>query len=213
MMKAQFRRELPTDLWVAELSREFPGATFRLLAGLPAGETAIELGDVVADAVDPIIEAGKAHPAIGDFDLLYADEGRALSRYETTQTSLYSSMEDLSTPPEFPIVVENGYSEFEVTGTRSQIRAVDEALAGDRTHQILSVVESESSSALLTERQAELLEAAVRQGYFDVPRECTLADLAAAVGVDKSTASGVLRRGTERIVKWYLTGEGPGLDG
>jgi predicted DNA binding protein len=39
-----------------------------------------------------------------------------------------------------------------------------------------------------------------------VPRECTLANLARSVDVDKSTASTVLRRGEARLVKWFLTG-------
>jgi len=46
----------------------------------------------------------------------------------------------------------------------------------------------------------------VREGYFEVPRDCTLAELADEIGVDKSTASGVLRRGEARVLKRFLTG-------
>jgi predicted DNA binding protein len=58
----------------------------------------------------------------------------------------------------------------------------------------------------LTDRQREYLTAAHRRGYFDVPRECTLAELADALGVDKSTVSVTLRRGTERVVGQFLVG-------
>lgn len=78
MLNAQSRRELPGDLWVAELSRSFPDATIRLLAGLPVSDRAVELGDVVAESFDPIFEAGRAHPAIPDYELLYAGEGPGL---------------------------------------------------------------------------------------------------------------------------------------
>jgi len=36
------------------------------------------------------------------------------------------------------------------------------------------------------------------------PRECTLADVAAALDVDKSTASETIRRGTARVVDRFL---------
>lgn len=66
------------------------------------------------------------------------------------------------------------------------------------------------TESLLTDRQRQLLDAAVRMGYFEVPRRCTLAELATGVGVDKSTASTVVRRGEGRIVKWFLSGPGSG---
>jgi predicted DNA binding protein len=50
--------------------------------------------------------------------------------------------------------------------------------------------------------------AALRAGYFELPRDCTLADVAATLDIDKSTASRVLRRGQTRIVKWFLTTAG-----
>lgn len=45
---------------------------------------------------------------------------------------------------------------------------------------------------------------ALREGYLEVPRECTLAELSATVGADKSTVSGVLRRAQGRLASWYL---------
>ena len=57
---------------------------------------------------------------------------------------------------------------------------------------------------LLTDRQRECLQAALRLGYFEVPRECTLAELADRLGVDKSTASETIRRGQTRLVKSAL---------
>lgn len=59
---------------------------------------------------------------------------------------------------------------------------------------------------LLTDRQREVLDTALREGYFEVPRECTLAEVAETLDIDKSTASEILRRAYARIVKWYITG-------
>jgi predicted DNA binding protein len=69
-------------------------------------------------------------------------------------------------------------------------------------------VGEERSDRLLTRRQEELLAAGLREGYFEVPRGCTLAGLADMTNIDKSTASGVIRRAQARLIRWYLTGVG-----
>ncbi len=46
------------------------------------------------------------------------------------------------------------------------------------------------------------------EGYYEVPRECTLAELAAKLEIDKSTASTIIRRGESRVLQWFLGGHG-----
>jgi predicted DNA binding protein len=41
-------------------------------------------------------------------------------------------------------------------------------------------------------------------GYFEVPRETTLAAVAMELGVDTSTASETIRRGTGRVLDWFF---------
>lgn len=42
------------------------------------------------------------------------------------------------------------------------------------------------------------------RGYFAVPGECTLTELADVLGIDTSTASETIRRGTARVVEQFL---------
>lgn len=56
----------------------------------------------------------------------------------------------------------------------------------------------------LTDRQRDLVTLAVECGYYDTPRTCSLSELAEEAGISKSTASGVLHRAEERMVKQYL---------
>jgi predicted DNA binding protein len=53
----------------------------------------------------------------------------------------------------------------------------------------------------LTDDQRTLLRNAVREGYFRVPREVTLNDLAAAHGLSDREASERLRRGLARVAR------------
>jgi Predicted DNA binding protein len=207
MISASFRIELPAHLWVAELSREFPRSTFRLLSGYRAGETAVELGEILTEQPEAAVEAARSHPSITDHEVLESESDRVLTKYETTDTDLYAFVEASSLTIEFPVDVQNGWYEFDLTGTREELDRLQEYLDSlPLSYELLSLVRTTETGGLLTDRQREVLDAGLRRGYFEVPRGCTLAELAAELDVDKSTVSTVLRRGQGRLLKWYLTG-------
>jgi hypothetical protein len=207
MISASFRIQLPAHLWVAELSTEFPRATFRLLSGYRAGQTALELGEVLTETPSAAAEAMRAHPSMETFEVLESESERVLTKYETTDTDLYAFVEASSLTIEFPVDVQNGWYEFDLTGTREELDRLQAYLDEmPLSYELLSLVRTTEAEGLLTDRQREVLEAGLRRGYFEVPRGCTLAELAADLDVDKSTASTVLRRGESQLLKWYLTG-------
>jgi DNA-binding MarR family transcriptional regulator len=207
MISASFRIQLPDHLWVAELSTEFPRSTFSLLSGYRTGETALELGEVLTETPGEAAEAMRAHPSMVEFEVLESESERVLTKYETTDTDLYAFVEASSLTIEFPVDVTNGWYEFDLTGTREELNRLQEYLDGlPLSYELLSLVRTTGAEGLLTDRQREVLEAGLRRGYFEVPRGCTLAELAEQLDIDKSTASTVLRRGESQLLRWYLTG-------
>lgn len=207
MIRAQLRIQLPEGFWVTDLSRRFPDATFRLLAGYRLDDTAVELGEIVSDDPDATVDALRSHSAIGRFERLESADRRVLGKYETTDTDLYEFVELSALPVEFPVVARAGWFEFDLTGPREELNRLQSVLEGsDAAYELQSVVSTTETGALLTDRQRELLESAIRAGYYDVPRGCTLAELAERNDVDKSTASTILRRGESSVLKWFVTG-------
>jgi predicted DNA binding protein len=207
VIRARFRLTLPDDIWVREVSTAFPQATFRLLTGVPKGDRALELGEVRAAAPSQVTEAIRTHPDVTAYDHLYAGEHREIAQYEADEKALYEFLWESSLPPEFPIIVENGRMEFDLTATRAQFEAFGDALdEQDRHYELLSLVHTVEEGDLLTDRQRECLQVALRQGYFEVPRACTLAELADHLDIDKSTASETIRRGQARVLQEFLVG-------
>ncbi|MFC5134639.1 MULTISPECIES: helix-turn-helix domain-containing protein [Haloferacaceae] len=207
VIEARFRISLPPDLYITDLSQAFPDTTFRLLSGVRTGDTASELGEAVTDTPDAVISGFQNHDAVTEFEVLDRTDDRLLTTYETADVDLYAFIENGGFPPEFPIEVRNGRYEFDLTGTRNEFDQFRKTLEEIGTaYELLSKVHKEQSDRLLTRRQEELLSIGLREGYFEVPRACTLADLAETVGVDKSTASGIIRRAQARLIAWYLTG-------
>ncbi|MDY6817304.1 MAG: helix-turn-helix domain-containing protein [Halobacteriales archaeon] len=209
MINAQFRIQLPADVWIAEVSQAFPKATFRLLSGQRLEETAVELGETITDSPEAVIEALRDHPALTRVEVLETTARRVLVKYETTDTGLYTFAATASVAVEFPVVVENGWYEFDLTGTRAELEQLRETLdATELAYELLSLIDTARTETLLTDRQREVLEIAMRAGYFEVPRGCTLAAVAERAGIDKSTASTILRRGVATIVTWFLRDPG-----
>lgn len=196
---------LSEDIWVTEVSTSFPGATLRLLTGVPKGDRAIELGEVRADNPEQVSDAIREHPDVSRYDELYTDDHRAIGQYEADEKGLYEFLWESSLPPEFPIIVEDGEMEFDLSATQEQFEAFGSELDDtDRDYELLTLVHTDEQDSLLTDRQWEYVAVAYRRGYFDVPRECTLDELADTLGVDKSSASETIRRGTSRIIGQFI---------
>jgi hypothetical protein len=196
---------VPPDVWVAEVSRRFRRTEFRLLAGARTDDGALELGEVAGGDVAGAVDAMAAHGALRAVEPLHVGDERALVQYRSTADQLYDFFGESSLPVEFPVVVTDGAMEFDVTTTRDRFEALADTLAASPyDYDLLTVVHADSDDDLLTPRQREALTTGVRMGYFEVPRDCTLAEVAAELGVDTSTASETIRRGQARVVEWFL---------
>lgn len=207
LIRARFLVLIPEDIWISTVSTSFPDATFRLLTGVPKGDRSLELGEVRAGDPATVVDAIRSHPDISRFESLYQDADRAIAQYEAVEQRLYEFLWTSSLPPEFPVIIQDGEMEFDVTATRQQFEGFGAALeARGQRYELLSVVETSEEGAFLTERQRECLRVALREGYFDVPRATSLDEVAAALGVDKSTASETIRRGTGRVIEQYFVG-------
>lgn len=209
MISATFEIQLPPDIWITQLSRAFPGATFRLLSGYRVEDSALELGETITDHPNDVAAEMVDHPSIAAYELLESDDRRMLAKYETTDTALYDFVELSAQTIEFPITVQNGWYEFDLTGTREELDRFQEVLEGSPlSYELRSLVGAQETDELLTDRQREVIETAIREGYFEIPRECTLSELADSLEIDKSTASNILRRGEARIIKSFVNRPG-----
>ena len=53
----------------------------------------------------------------------------------------------------------------------------------------------------LTRKQKKILEVAIKEGYFEIPRRITLTDLADKLEMHKSSLSGIIRRIQEKSIR------------
>ena len=207
MPTAKLHITLPEDLWISAASSAHPEAEFRVLAAFPAGETGVGLLEITASDLPAIVGAMEDREDVVRLDLQRASEESALVEFETTAPLLLFSVRESGLPLELPFAIRAGVAEAELTASRDRLSAFTAQLdAFGMQFDVEYVREMVDSERLLTQRQRELLHAAVDEGYYDTPRGCSLTELAEEAGVAKSTASETLHRAEEKIVKEYVEG-------
>jgi predicted DNA binding protein len=137
------------------------------------------------------------------------------SFYVYVQESAYgfaSRLRSLLTDTELLIVppIEygtDGEMVFEIAGEQD---ALQELVANLPDHLSVSInrlgeydAYRESQVTALTDRQEEVLEVARERGYYEIPRQASVRDVADEVGCSKSTAADHLRKAEARLVSLY----------
>lgn len=207
MPDARLTVAIPTDTWLAELSTVYPDATIRVLTALADGEAAFGLLEVTGDDPLALLGALREFPALRTVDLVSADDRTAVVHIETTETALIDPVAAAGVPLQTPFVVEDGRVEWELTTAEDRLAALGEHLSAAGLAYDVEYVKRTDATApptVLTSRQSEVLAVALDRGFFAIPREATVADVADAVGVSKSTASDILRRAQRNLTQWYF---------
>ncbi|AEH37889.1 helix-turn-helix domain-containing protein [Halopiger xanaduensis] len=213
MAQATLTVTMPDQLWIQQLSTEYPDATFRVLAGVPGSDTGFALVRIAGSKVPEIVDDMTEHPQITELTLAQWSDNEATVHFETTAPLLLFSSQESGMPIELPVEIADGEATIEVTGSRDRLAELAEQLEHfGLQYRIDNVRERLHESQLLSERQLEVVAAAVEKGYYDTPRQCSLTELAEHLDIAKSTCSETLHRAEEAIIKRFVE-DLPGLDG
>lgn len=147
--------------------------------------------------------------AITRFETTPIDEDTFYGYVETDLTQLEQSFADLFEVPDvvvIPPMVYTGGDAFSMTvlGTEAALRDFLSDVPSTFDVHIERLSEhrrrTESMVGQLTVRQFSALETAAKLGYFEVPREASLAEVAAELECSESTASTLVRTAVEKLV-------------
>lgn len=211
MAQATLTITMPEQVWIQQLSTAYPDATFRVLAAVPGANSGFALVRITGPDVPDVIDDMTEHPQITELTLAQWSDNEATVHFETTAPLLMFSSRDSGMPIELPVEITDGEATIEVTGSRERLADLAEQLEHfGLKYRIEHVRERLHESQLLSERQLEVVAAAVDEGYYDTPRRCSLTELAEHLDIAKSTCSETLHRAEEAIIKRFVD-DVPGL--
>lgn len=103
----------------------------------------------------------------------------------------------------------DGTVDVAAVGSSAELGTFVEDLETLATIQIKSVhpYRRDESTASLTDRQHHALSVALREGYYAVPREANVADVAAELSCATSTAGEILRRAERSVIAAHVRGQ------
>ena len=165
---------------------------------------------IESDDFDAFHEALETDPTVGDFSRRTAFNGRRLYHIGLTEEGHRESL--------YPLIIEEGIVLDQVTADgdgwkfritfpdhgaleRFQSFCADHDLDVELRRLYEERETGERTRYGLTDRQRETLVAAVDEGYLEIPRSCSLAELGEEVGVSANAASERFRRGVKRLVE------------
>ena len=208
MPNAKLELTVPEGIWLGRVTRDHPDTRIRVLAAIPDGLTGVGLIEVEGDAIDAILDVMRGEPDITSLEVLQDGEGDVLVQFETADPLLLMPARDSGVPLEMPFDVQNGAVTWELTASTEQLSRLGGQLDEfGIPFRVVYVRQESDREQLLTERQQDLLDAAVEAGYYDTPRDCSLTDLADRLGLAKSTCSSTLHRAEEAVIKAYVDRE------
>jgi predicted DNA binding protein len=203
--------DFPEQFWLSEASRSYPHVNFEILSILPTSlvgdpTTFIDTELVKINSVEwsQILEIIENHPSIIELHRWDVQESEILINVKAKDAFILRSLIQSECILNYPIVVKNGQSTWELISVRRKIDAMLELLEQmGISYSMLSInpYRLGASQLTLTKHQEMVLEKALAMGYYEIPRRITLSELATELNMAKSSLSGILRRISRNLVK------------
>ena len=209
---ARVKIRFPDKIWISQIFNNYKDLQMEISYFLPydieksIGNALIEIQHY---KIDEVIEEIKHHPSVFEFSLLEKEEHRAKFNVKTKDPYLLYGVIKCGVLVNFPVNVKEGYAYWRLIATRERI---DELLTlFDEKHinyELLRIgnapYEITDEKNKLSLEESEVLEHAIKSGFFEVPRKISLEELANKLGKSKSALSVMLRK----IIKKKIMFEG-----
>ncbi|MBD3254529.1 MAG: hypothetical protein GF383_05525, partial [Candidatus Lokiarchaeota archaeon] len=155
--------------------------------------------EIIHYNIEEILKGIENHPSVYELSILERDETKVRFNVKTMDPYLLYSVIKCGVLVDFPVKVKDGFAYWKLISSRERI---DELLTmfeeknikfkllriGNAPYNIVD------EKYRLNIEERNVLERAIREGFFEVPREISLEELANKLGKSKSSLSVMLRK-------------------
>lgn len=205
MPLAQLRIDFPEGTWINEVSTAYPDATFEVLAVIPDDDVGIALIELTTPELAEVVRTMAHYPQLLDMEPVQQGDDHAIVRIETNAPLLLLAAQASGIPIELPVTIQDGEATVEFRASADRLSELgDELERFGFSYTVEILYENPVPETLLSERERDLLLSAVKHGYYDTPRTCSLTELAETVGIAKSTCSETLHRAESVVITRFV---------
>jgi len=199
---ARVKVKFPDEIWISMVFEKFPNIQMEIEYFLPydleesIGNSIIEIQDF---NLDEVLKLVKTHSSVHGFTLLEKEENKARFNVKTKDPYLLYALIKCGVLVKFPVNVRDGYAYWRLVANRESI---DELLTifeqKNINFELLRIGNSpyilDEQKERLSIEESQVLEEAIKQGFFEIPRLISLEELANNLGRSKSALSVMLRK-------------------
>lgn len=206
MPQAELAVSLPEDVWIDSVSTAYPTTDFEVVTALAGEDAGIALLRITTDDLVPILAAVEEREDVTNTDLIWKQDSTGLVQVATTSPPLLLPLWRAGIPVEMPFTIRDGTATWELTTSSERLSELGSHLdEAGIPYEVEYTTEIGTGAAdrLLTDRQQEVLLTALDAGYYAVPREATLTEVAQQLDVSKATCSDILHRAESGVLTWF----------
>ena len=209
---ARIKIKFPDKIWISEIFKKFQGIKMEIFYFLPY-DLEKSIGNSIVEIqphdLDSIIDIIKNHPSVFEFNLMERNENRIKFNVKTKDPYLLYAVIRCGVLVNFPVNVREGHAYWKLISSRDRL---DKLLTlfeeKNIKFELLRIgkapynIDDESNKLSLEE--SKVLDKAIENGFFEIPRKISLEELANSLGRSKSALSVMLRK----IIKKKVVIEG-----
>lgn len=201
MLSLTLNVETPTEGWCHRVGRRWPDLDVRVVSCFPLDTgVLLEVVELNGPRWKEALEDLRTYGTVEGTEVLEETPAGATVRLRARGCPFARVFATTGVLPTFPFSVKDSRDRWDVVLRPEEVRGF--VAAAVATGRKATVVRSGAHDPPrdLTDRQRVVLEAGVREGYYDYPRRITLTQLAEKLGIAKSTLSETLMMVERQIV-------------
>ena len=196
---------VPKSKWLAVYNEKFPELTFNIFSKYLIDEnTGVTLFQVAGNNVNRFLKDFKGKIAQDAFQLLFEGEDRVLLNIKTKDPWILSALVKTELLIIYPIPVKKGKIIMDTITSRKKFDKFLSELDIQKINYSIKSVGYFRPIPLLSKKQIEILNLAVKLGYFEIPRNISLTNFAKRLEISPSALSETMRRINRKLAKNYL---------
>jgi predicted DNA binding protein len=199
---ARIKIKFPDEIWISEIFKKFPDIKMEILYFLPY-DLEKSIGNAIIEIkyynLDSIIKEIEKHPSVFEFSVLEKEDDRVKFNVKTNDPYLLYAVIKCGVLVNFPVRVKEGNAYWKLISSRKRI---DELLTLFEKKNIdftllrigKAPYELDEERYKLSLEESQVLDKAINLGFFEIPRNISLEELANKLGKSKSALSVMLRK-------------------
>lgn len=204
--RLQLEVRLPEGHWAGDLTRLFPQAMLRIEEHMALGKgRGSATATIRCRDTSTVLSNINSLDSIMNAIVLEQSKSGIRFRVEIAKGGggFLKALRKIGLTPKTPFEIRDGWVEWSIECDQNNARDLIEELGeGQIPHKILSIKSKEGES-LLTERQRQVFELALAEGYFDKPRRINQSNMSEILNISKSTFNEILQSMSSKIMNEF----------